>query len=81
MNILFIGFVALLLVALAGWAIAELKGRMGDYQNDAEEAEELAAFVKAGGYTEKTIYDSQKNCFRRARVREGLDCCRQEVVV
>ena len=33
---------------------------MGDYQNDAEEAEELAAFVKAGGYTEKTIYDSQK---------------------
>ena len=40
MNILFIGFVALLLVALAGWAIAELKGRMGDYQNDAEEAEE-----------------------------------------
>lgn len=60
MNILFIGFVALLLVALAGWAIAELKGRMGDYQNDAEEAEELAAFVKAGGYTEKTIYDSQK---------------------
>ena len=55
MNILFIGF-----VALAGWAIAELKGRMGDYQNDAEEAEELAAFVKAGGYTEKTIYDSQK---------------------
>ena len=56
MNILFIGFVALLLVALAGWAIAEL----GDYQNDAEEAEELAAFVKAGGYTEKTIYDSQK---------------------
>lgn len=57
MNILFIGFVALLLVALAGWAIAELKGRMGDYQNDAEE---LAAFVKAGGYTEKTIYDSQK---------------------
>lgn len=60
MNILFIGFVALLLVALAGWAIAELKGRMGDYQNDAEEAEELAAFVKAVGYTEKTIYDSQK---------------------
>ena len=57
MNILFIGFVALLLVALAGWAIAELKGRMGDYQN---EAEELAVFVKAGGYTEKTIYDSQK---------------------
>ncbi len=60
MNTLFIGFVALLVLAVVGWAVAELKGRTDEYQNNAEEAEELAAFVKADGYHEKTIYDSQK---------------------
>lgn len=60
MNTLFIGFIALLAVALVGWAVAELKGRADNYQNNAEEAEELAAFVKADGFAEKSILDSQK---------------------
>lgn len=60
MNALFIGFVALLAVALVGWAVAELKGRTSNYHNNEEEAEELAAFVNADGFQEKTIFDSQK---------------------
>ena len=60
MNTLLIGFVALLAVALVGWAVAELKGRTSNYHNNEEEAEELAAFVNADGFQEKTIFDSQK---------------------
>lgn len=61
MNTLLIGFVALLAVALVGWAVAELKGRADNYHNNEEEAEELAAFCNAEGFREKTILESQKN--------------------
>ncbi len=60
MNTLFVGLAALLVVALVGWALAELKAKAFVYQNNAEEQEELDAFVNADGFKEKSIYDSQR---------------------
>ena len=55
-----LGLVAIVAVALAGWAVAEAKGKACTYTNNADEAAALAhtrEAQKQAGYTELGIRD------------------------
>ncbi len=59
-----IGFAVFFIVALIGWAIAELKGKTCNYtNNEQEDAVEQAAAeqLHKNGFTEMTIRDVVKN--------------------
>ena len=59
MNALF-GFVALIVVAIIGWAIAEFKYKTFTFtrsEKDIEEEEELEEQRRADGFKEKNIRD------------------------
>lgn len=59
MNAL-IGFIALIVVALVGWAIAELKNKAFTFtrsEKDVEEEKELEELHRADGFKEMNIRD------------------------
>ena len=59
-----IGLAVFFVLALAGWAIAELKGKTCNYkqnQNEIDEDTRLADQLHKNGYTEMDINDVIKN--------------------
>ena len=63
MNALF-GFVALIVVAIIGWAIAEFKYKTFTFtrsEKDIEEEEELEEQRRADGFKEMNIRDIMRN--------------------
>ncbi len=62
MNTLF-GFIALIVVALVGWAIAEFKYKLFTFtrsEKDLEEEKELEEIQRAHGFKELTISDIKR---------------------
>ncbi len=60
----FIGFIALLVVAIAGWAIAEMKYKVFTFtrsEKDVEEEELLENEHRAQGFKEMNIRDIMHN--------------------
>ncbi len=58
------GLIALVVVALIGWAIAEAKYKALPFthsEEEAKEAEELDEIAKANGYREKNVNDIMKS--------------------
>lgn len=63
MNAL-IGFIALIVVALIGWAIAEFKYKAFTFtrsEKDVEEEKELEEHQRANGFKEMNIRDIMRN--------------------
>lgn len=63
MNAL-VGFIALIVVALIGWAIAEFKYKVFTFtrsEKDIEEEEELEEHKRANGFKEMNIRDIMRN--------------------
>ena len=63
MNAL-VGFIALIVVALIGWAIAELKYKTFTFtrsEKDIEEEKELEEHQRANGFKEMNIRDIMRN--------------------
>ena len=63
MNAL-IGFLCFFAIALAGWAIAELKGKTDSYADNEDELKAMNTYLenqKKGGYEEMSIRDVVKN--------------------
>ncbi len=58
-----LAFVLFVVIALVGWGICELKGKMTFTHSEIEkkEAEEIAEQQKADGYHEKNLHDLLKN--------------------
>ncbi|MDD5862495.1 MAG: hypothetical protein PUF37_10140 [Prevotellaceae bacterium] len=58
-----LAFLLFVAVALVGWAIAELKGKMSFTHSEIEkeEAEEIEAHQRANGFKEMNLHDLIKN--------------------